>query len=297
LVYISKEVGTDKITDPSVIHCDNPQRCCLDCSKKYCSIYRWRTADSRMQYYKYKSYNSQQAITLYLNPMAFFTNLLSPDCLTENSKENEYVKWQNINVMVFPFFSLDWINRFYSELEQIYKEQQDEKFTFWDKIESALQKINDTSTRYYINDFYNNGRRAHDDIKEVLLSEHCYLNRFQALRKKFAILQPSTGESETDKKWKYFKGIVQELIEKLDDGSSPDNIKRGLPQALQQGGENFNFENTLDMMYKLIDQAQNHINYSRIKNKEEQARYIYRYLIKDTIIKKLIRQDKENKNV
>lgn len=115
--------------------------------------FAWRTAggpqgSGRQPYYRYTPKDESVARTFCLNPIALFTNLLSPASLENNeTTAGKYYAWQYSHIMVFPFFSLDWINRFYSDLEKIYDGQEDEISDLWEKIKKVIQNIDTTGDK------------------------------------------------------------------------------------------------------------------------------------------------------
>ncbi len=85
----------------------------------------WRTL-SEGQYYR-ENQDISNIKTIYLNYFALFTNLLSPSSIgyySEDSQNNRaiFYDWIKENIIALPFYSMDWMNRFYKELKKNCKE-------------------------------------------------------------------------------------------------------------------------------------------------------------------------------
>lgn len=73
----------------------------------------------------------QRRYDAYLNYISLFTNILSPGAITDvfykgasTAVKDMAARWQKDNVMVFPFYSMDWMNRFYSLVKEEYNHSQ-----------------------------------------------------------------------------------------------------------------------------------------------------------------------------
>lgn len=83
---------------------------------------------------------------VYVNYLSLFTNVLSPATISNSiyigpSKRIEELttKWQKANIMVFPFYSMDWINRFYSLLKQACNNTE----TVADRVGEGIKNFNE----------------------------------------------------------------------------------------------------------------------------------------------------------
>jgi len=270
--------------------------------------FAWRTAggpqgSGRQPYYRYTPKNESKSRIFYLNPLALFTNLLSPAFLEDGERTgNKYLKWQYTNVMVFPFFSLDWITRFYSDLEKIYDGQEDVKSkedgNIWEKIERVILSINTTSTRYYLNSSEENGNEKNEDT-EVLLTEHSYLNRLAALRKTMKeFTDPFVGSNKgtknglsIEKMGDYFKEKIETCISALQDDDTPETINANIFRILNECGFAGDTGKFVTQEIENIEKEEDFLN--KVNNKDKAA-YLLSQLITNERISKLCKLHKDS---
>ena len=99
----------------------------------------WRALTSKPYYRNNKAICDGYYV--YTNYMALFTNLLAiEDIWGDEEFKNICKTWQHDNVIVFPFYSMNWMNRFYKELKNQY-ENDPESNTIKEAIEDLCNRI------------------------------------------------------------------------------------------------------------------------------------------------------------
>lgn len=133
-----------------------PRNDCIETSsEKPVNIKKWRNHLSDGLPIYYGHYDQRQNYS-FSHPMALFSNLLYPNLIEASKGENDkkFVHWQKMFIMVFPFYSMDYMFRLYEKyIEQIRQDPFDGVSVMvyvLDCIETASQELWKKEISHYI---------------------------------------------------------------------------------------------------------------------------------------------------
>ena len=267
---------------------------------------KWRVLSDGQYYRENQSLNGVK--TIYLNYFSLFTNLLSPKYVgfypsegnvheeesetTQTLKDNLY-EWQESHIMAFPFYSMDWMNRFYIELKKNCSEN-DEKDniieaidSFNKKIAETIEKVEDVTQKYVErvseqkligNDFKtrfkaivyakNSNDSKKSDILNKLTSSLACIGNIQPSSKtpQEKINAYITKLEETQKQ----ANSIQELISKISFTEENEYYDEGLQEQIKTDIDKININDIKNEVGNLTNRMREGVKQSRafIKNCE-----------------------------